>query len=178
MLFNQREFDKKVEIRHTASNKVIGIFPIVLGGLNYTPNRQDLFDLAWQCAVEDGLVDEVKKEDHEARIILELSEEARSLARGESNARKEVMDAHNHCMRNKEEVLGSESCGCFGCLKIMKPTDIEWFYEEAEKDGQILSTAFCPYCKADTVIGSNSGYPITPEFLKEMNDYWCGGCSK
>ena len=99
------------------------------------------------------------------------------MAHGGSNVRKEVMDAHNHCMRNKEEVLGSESCGCFGCLKIMKPSDIEWFYEEAEKDGQVLSTAFCPHCKVDTVIGSNSGYPITPEFLKEMNDYWCGGYS-
>ncbi len=43
--------------------------------------------------------------------------------------------------------------------------------EEKEKDGVVLSTAFCPFCRIDTVIGSSSGYPITRVFLKLMNDF-------
>lgn len=33
-------------------------------------------------------------------------------------------------------------------------------------------TVLCPYCCADSVIGESSGYPITKEFLKKMNEYW------
>jgi len=30
----------------------------------------------------------------------------------------------------------------------------------------------CPECGIDSVIGSDSGYPITRDFLKRMCDYW------
>ena len=33
-------------------------------------------------------------------------------------------------------------------------------------------TALCPYCHADAVIGDASSFPITEEFLKEMNKRW------
>jgi hypothetical protein len=33
-------------------------------------------------------------------------------------------------------------------------------------------TALCPYCYTDSVLGDASGYPITEEFLKEMNKRW------
>ena len=33
-------------------------------------------------------------------------------------------------------------------------------------------TALCPHCGIDAVIGESSGYPITEDFLKEMNEYW------
>lgn len=88
---------------------------------------------------------------------------------------QEIFDAHKHSIRNKDEILSSESCGCFGCLSIMKPAEIDWFADEAEKDGKVLSTAFCPHCSIDTVIGSSSGYPVTRGFLKAMNNFWCGG---
>jgi len=58
-------------------------------------------------------------------------------------------------------------CGCFYCLKIFKPNEItEWTDEES---GVI---AICPYCGADSVVGKNSGYPITKKFLKAMNKHW------
>ena len=28
------------------------------------------------------------------------------------------------------------------------------------------------YCDTDSVIGENSGYPITKEFLESMKKYW------
>jgi hypothetical protein len=34
-------------------------------------------------------------------------------------------------------------------------------------------TALCPYCDIDSVIGDASGYEITEEFLRKMNDHWC-----
>jgi hypothetical protein len=33
-------------------------------------------------------------------------------------------------------------------------------------------TAICPYCAIDSVIGSKSGYPITPELLAQMKAHW------
>ena len=33
-------------------------------------------------------------------------------------------------------------------------------------------TAVCPYCGVDSVIGENSGFPITEQFLKEMHEAW------
>jgi hypothetical protein len=34
------------------------------------------------------------------------------------------------------------------------------------------TTALCPACGIDSVIGSASGYPITEEFLKKMHQHW------
>ena len=79
-------------------------------------------------------------------------------------ARKEIIKAHTHSSKHKEEVLTSDLCGCFYCIKIFKPDLIkEWVYGE---------DAICPFCNIDSIIGANSGYPITTEFLEEMCDKW------
>ena len=73
--------------------------------------------------------------------------------------------AHKHSVRHRAELEASTTCGCFYCLRIFSPSEItEWI-----DDGQ---TALCPHCPVDSVIGSASGYPITPEFLKLMHDFW------
>lgn len=75
------------------------------------------------------------------------------------------VSAHKHSIRHRAELEASAVCGCFYCGGVFAPTEIrEWI-----DDGQ---TALCPYCPVDSVIGSASGYPITPEFLKLMHDYW------
>ncbi len=75
--------------------------------------------------------------------------------------------AHKHCTNNRGELLESEECGCFYCLRIYKPNEInEWI------DGG--KTAIYAYCPVDSVIGSKSGYPLTKEFLQEMYDHWFG----
>jgi hypothetical protein len=82
---------------------------------------------------------------------------------------KTLKAAHKHCFLNKEELLKSEICGCFDCLKIFKPSEItEWHYESHTRSGATGYTAFCPFDGFDTIIGSASGYPITEELLRAM----------
>lgn len=79
--------------------------------------------------------------------------------------RNEILKAHKHSSGHRDEILKSNLCGCFHCLSIFSPSKIdEWI-----DDGQC---AMCPNCGIDSVIGSESGYPITTEFLKEMSNHW------
>jgi hypothetical protein len=69
--------------------------------------------------------------------------------------------AHKHCHKNRDEVLASERCGCFYCLKTFAPREITDWLGGTE--------AVCPHCQIDSVIGSASGFPINEEFLREMH---------
>ncbi|MBE6683509.1 MAG: cytoplasmic protein [Ruminococcaceae bacterium] len=76
-----------------------------------------------------------------------------------------VSAAHEFCTNNKKMLKNDTICGCFYCLEIFKPNEItQWIDSD--------STALCPYCNIDAVIGNSSGYPITKEFLKEMKRHW------
>lgn len=77
--------------------------------------------------------------------------------------------AHRHSIHHREEILSSQCCGCFYCCSIFSPTEIDRWTDEWEKIGQ---TALCPHCGIDSVVGSESGYPITKEFLNQMKSYW------
>ncbi len=77
--------------------------------------------------------------------------------------------AHKKSSNNKEELLNSKKCGCFYCLAIFKPSEIEEWIDEFNPIGK---TAHCPKCWIDSVIGSESGYPITKRFLKKMRKHW------
>ncbi len=83
-----------------------------------------------------------------------------------------VIRAHTHCTRNREELRGSQVCGCFFCLEIYPPSRIHEWVNERENP-----TALCPECGIDAVIGASSGYPVNVEFLREMRDYWFRGMS-
>src|SRR2546428_11086793 len=73
--------------------------------------------------------------------------------------------AHRHSDHHRQEILGSGLCGCFYCLATFAATEIEEWTDEDE-------TAICPRCGIDSVIGSESGFPITSEFLKRMKRHW------
>jgi hypothetical protein len=78
--------------------------------------------------------------------------------------------AHKHCTNHRNELLASDTCGCFYCLSTFSPAKIdEWIDEDAAGVGQ---TALCPVCGIDTVLGSKANYPLTPEFLGKMRLYW------
>jgi len=80
--------------------------------------------------------------------------------------------AHRHSIRHRAEVEASESCGCFYCLTIFVPAGITaWIDKDFQGVGQ---TALCPHCGIDSVVGSESGYPITAEFLTTMKNHWFG----
>ncbi len=77
--------------------------------------------------------------------------------------KQEYAAAHEHAVKNKEELQKSNICGCYYCQAIFSPNEIEdWIPFE--------NTALCPYCGIDSVIGDASGYSITKEFLKELNE--------
>ena len=78
--------------------------------------------------------------------------------------------AHKFSSVHREQVAKSELCGCFYCLEIYSPSKItEWVDNDDAGMGQ---TALCPRCGIDSVIGSNSGVPITKEYLTGMNLVW------
>lgn len=75
------------------------------------------------------------------------------------------IEAHRHSIRHRVEIESSSLCGCFYCLAIMKPDSIvDWVDSE--------STAMCPKCGIDSIIGDASAYPITTAFLQQMRAHW------
>jgi hypothetical protein len=79
--------------------------------------------------------------------------------------------AHKHSIHHREEVLTSDVCGCFYCLAVFRPSEINEWVDTVDGVGR---TALCPKCGIDSVIGSNSGYPIKPKFLDQMRKHWFG----
>lgn len=79
----------------------------------------------------------------------------------------DIIEAHKFSIRHKSNLEKDEICGCFYCLEIFSPDEITYWVNDGAD-----STAICPHCGIDSIIGQSSGYPITQDFLKEMNDYW------
>jgi len=79
------------------------------------------------------------------------------------------IQAHEHCSYHREEIMRSEACGCFYCLAIFRPDEIDIWIDDKDDVGQ---TALCPRCGIDSVIGSASGFPISKEFLEKMCEHW------
>ena len=78
----------------------------------------------------------------------------------------DYIDAHRFCTNHKEQLFKDEKCGCFYCLTIFNPSQIEEWIDDT------LGTAICPHCGIDAIIGESSGYPLTKEFLEKMYSYW------
>ncbi len=89
------------------------------------------------------------------------------LVRFNKKQKPDYIKAHIHSFGNQKEIRQSQKCGCFHCLKTFDSAEIVEWIEDLSS-----FTALCPYCCIDSVIGDNSGFPITEEFLKTMRDYW------
>lgn len=79
---------------------------------------------------------------------------------------KDYIEAHKYSSNHKENLVQDKKCGCFYCLEVFNPKEINDWIED--KSG----TAVCPYCGIDAVIGESSGYPINKEFMQKMSDHW------
>jgi hypothetical protein len=57
-----------IQIIETRTNRLIGTYPIMLGG---TLGRveKDYFDEAWRCAVDDGLVEEGERASYQFKAV-------------------------------------------------------------------------------------------------------------
>ena len=90
--------------------------------------------------------------------------------------------AHTHCANHRDEIERSKICGCFYCLDIFPAIDIiDWIDPPPNKDvsnlsdkeeNAIGSTALCPKCGIDSVLGDKSGYLIDKDFLEAMHKIW------
>ena len=78
----------------------------------------------------------------------------------------DLIKAYQFCSNHKNELTKDKICGCFYCLEIFSPNEIEMWINEGD------GTAICPYCGIDSIIGESSNCEITKEFLDEMNKYW------
>ena len=76
------------------------------------------------------------------------------------------ISAHEFSSNHRDLLENDKLCGCFYCLKIFNPSEINFWIEDPG------GTATCPYCSIDSVIGESSGYPITEDFLSKMKEYW------
>jgi hypothetical protein len=89
----------------------------------------------------------------------------------------DIVRAHQHSSEHRQELLASGICGCFYCLKIFAPGEVtEWVdWPPGTPEDQELgmgTTALCPYCGIDSVIGDRSGFPVTKQFLQQMHQHW------
>ena len=80
--------------------------------------------------------------------------------------------AHKHSLYNYGEIKKSRFCGCFYCGHIFTPEeldeDMDWTDDYAEQ-----TTALCPKCMIDSIIGDASGYPVTDKaFLDAMCEHF------
>ncbi len=90
---------------------------------------------------------------------------------------QDVVAAHKHSSNHCDEVMGSDLCGCFHCIETFAPSDVsEWVdWPTGTPDDLKIAkgtTAMCPHCEIDSVIGSASGYTIEPAFLARMQRRW------
>ena len=73
--------------------------------------------------------------------------------------------AHLMSSDHRGEIERSQFCGCFYCKRTFGPDQIvEWVDDD--------STALCPHCGIDSVIGDASGIKLTEEFLRDMHAVW------
>jgi len=105
------------------------------------------------------------------------SKEDEDACKGWHVADKDHIEAHAASFKNRASIKRSMYCGCFYCLKIFYPDEITIWWDSPKGtprslDNAMGQTATCSYCGIDSVIGSDSGYPITTEFLREMSEYW------
>lgn len=84
-------------------------------------------------------------------------------------AKPDYITAHAHSEGHENEIKASEQCGCFHCVSVFAPDDIEEWIDEPNSDER---TALCPFCQNEAVIGSAAGFPITVDFLEKMRKYW------
>lgn len=76
-----------------------------------------------------------------------------------------VVDAHRFASKHRAQVESSDQCGCFYCLQTFSPSAITQWTDDQQ-------TALCPQCGIDAVLGSASGAPLTPAFLRKMHSHW------
>lgn len=77
----------------------------------------------------------------------------------------DIISAHAFSSNHREQIETIEVCGCFYCFAKFSPAEIVEWTDQG-------STALCPRCTIDSVIGAASGVPLSDEFLRQMHAHW------
>lgn len=105
-------------------------------------------------------MDEIK-EDKERLDLLVAEFEKLAEASLERIIDPKLRAAHKCSSNHRLQILGSTKCGCFYCQRIFQPSIIEdWTNDD--------TTALCPFCGMDAVLGDASGFPISKIFFADM----------
>jgi hypothetical protein len=76
-----------------------------------------------------------------------------------------LLGAYKHSWANRQEVERSATCGCFHCLGIFSAAEVQrWTHNR--------TTALCPLCGVDAVIGDASGFVIEAGMLDQLKQMW------
>ncbi|MGI6439467.1 MAG: hypothetical protein ACOX0W_04240 [Sphaerochaetaceae bacterium] len=82
--------------------------------------------------------------------------------------------AHKRTIHNAHEVSQSLQCRCFFCGNLFDPSEIDYEHTRYEK-----TTAYCPTCGIDAVLGDASLFPIYDEnFALQCSYAWFNGYSE
>jgi hypothetical protein len=58
-----------VSITEIKTSKIVATYLVNIEGLNYKPESQESFDLAWRCAVDDGIVEDKNKKNYSLKFV-------------------------------------------------------------------------------------------------------------
>jgi hypothetical protein len=77
---------------------------------------------------------------------------------------------HSKSGWHEKDILNSKICGCFYCLNIFSPNEIQDWVEEPEDCPRGSGkTALCPNCGIDAVLPDNIEHEITKELLEDLH---------
>lgn len=79
---------------------------------------------------------------------------------------EELREIHKESSYHREDLEASKVCGCFFCLNLFSPKDIEEWIDKEQ-------TALCPHCGIDSVL---SDQYIDEETLVQMRNMWFLTC--
>jgi hypothetical protein len=79
-------------------------------------------------------------------------------------SKTELHAVHKLCIANKQQLMAAQRAGCFYCLKIFEPSEINYWVDD--KPSQ---SAVCPHCDVDAVLADDGSFAFTPELLKALN---------
>ena len=79
---------------------------------------------------------------------------------------EDLKQAHKYTYQNRIDLFVKQDCACIYCKHTFHSSDIKEYALDHP------STALCPFCGIDTVLGKVSGYKFTKDFLDKMYDYF------
>ena len=87
--------------------------------------------------------------------------------------RADLKAIHRYCIRHRDQIERSATCGCFYCLAMFPPAEIlDWVDGPLDAGLDAGVTALCPRCGIDSVLPDNvPNAPLSPELLAAMQRF-------